>query len=190
MLDLARVNQQISRMAVEQQLVAEDRLKRLDKALGQLALESERLPGFIRKLQASKTSWLLAGIRESLDNTYALPPRPLAITVVATDGSQIAPSHHEVIPAFLLNISTVVLHYGTGERAELSRPADSTVRRGAFRRDPADLPDRLDELLRLLADAPFGAGHPRDRLLHQGSPEVVGTPLEDQLAVVHAHLHP
>ncbi len=57
MLDLARVNQQISRMAVEQQLVAEDRLKRLDKALGQLALESGRLPGFIRKLQASKTSW-------------------------------------------------------------------------------------------------------------------------------------
>ena len=120
MLDLARVNQQISRMAVEQQMVVEDRLKRLDKALGQLVLESGRLPGFMRKLQASKTSWLLAGIRESLENTYALPPRPLAITVVATDGSQIAPSHHEVIPAFLLNISTVVLHYGTGERAALS----------------------------------------------------------------------
>ncbi|MBM3223598.1 MAG: DNA double-strand break repair nuclease NurA [Candidatus Tectomicrobia bacterium] len=120
MLDLAKVSQQISRMAAEQQLVAEDGLKRLDKALGQLALESGRLPAFIRKLQASKTSWLVAGIRESLEKTYRLPPRPLAITVVATDGSQIAPSHHEVIPAFLLNISTVVLHYGTGERAELT----------------------------------------------------------------------
>ena len=120
MLDLGKVSQQISRMAVEQQLVAEDRLKRLDKALGQLGLESGRLPAFMRKLQASKTSWLLAGIRESLENTYGLPPRPLAITIIATDGSQIAPSHHEVIPAFLLNISAVVLHYGTGERAELS----------------------------------------------------------------------
>ena len=40
--------------------------------------------------------------------------------MVAADGSQIAPSHHEVIPAFLLNIATVVLHYGTGERAEFS----------------------------------------------------------------------
>ena len=68
MLDLARVNQQISRMAVEQQLVTEDRMKRLDKALGQLALESGRLPAFVRKLQASKTSWLLAGIRESLES--------------------------------------------------------------------------------------------------------------------------
>ena len=120
MLNLAKVNQQISRMAVEQQLVADDMLKRLDTALGQLALESGRLPAFMRKLQASKTSWLLAGVHESLEKTYPLPPRPLAITVVASDGSQIVPSHHEVIPAFLLNVSTVVLHYGTGERAELT----------------------------------------------------------------------
>src|SRR5262245_66082027 len=111
MLYLARLSQQISRMAVEQQLVVEDRLKRLDKALGQLVLESGRLPGFMRKLQASKTSWLLAGIRESLESTYALPPRPLAITVVATDGSQIAPRHHEVIQAFLPNNQTEVLTY-------------------------------------------------------------------------------
>ena len=120
MLNLAKVSQQIRRMAAERQLVSDDIQKRLEKALGQLALESGRLPAFMRKLQASKTSWLLAGIHESLEKTYALPPRPLAITVVATDGSQIAPSHHEVVPAFLLNISTVVLHYGTGERAELT----------------------------------------------------------------------
>ena len=120
MLNLAKVSQQISRMAVEGQLVADDMQKRLEKALGQFALESGRLPAFMRKLHASKTSWLLAGVHESLEKTYPLPPRPLAITVVASDGSQIAPSHHEVIPAFLLNVSTVVLHYGTGERAELT----------------------------------------------------------------------
>jgi NurA domain len=120
MLDLAKVSQQIGRMAVEQQLVADDMGKRLDTALGQLALESGRLPAFMRKLQASKTSWLVAGVRESLEKTYPLPPRPLAITVVASDGSQIVPSHHEVIPAFLLNVSTITLHYGTGERAALT----------------------------------------------------------------------
>lgn len=120
MLDLAKVSQQISRMAMEHQLGADDMFKRLDKALGQLSLESGRLPAFMRKLQASKTSWLVAGVRESLEKTYPLPPRPLAITVVASDGSQITPSHHEVVSAFLLNISTVVLHYGTGERAELT----------------------------------------------------------------------
>ena len=63
MLNLAKVNQQISRMAVEQQLVADDMRKRLDTALGQLELESGRLPAFMRKLQASKTSWLVAGVR-------------------------------------------------------------------------------------------------------------------------------
>ena len=120
MLDLAKVSQQISRMAMEHQLGADDMGKRLDKALGQLSLESGRLPAFMRKLQASKTSWLVAGVRESLEKIYPLPPRPLAVTVVASDGSQITPSHHEVVPAFLLNVSTVVLHYGTGERAELS----------------------------------------------------------------------
>ncbi len=120
MLDLAKVNQQIGHMAREQQLMAEDRSTRLDTALAQLALESGRLAAFLQKLRMSQTSWLVAHIQEALDTTYPLPPRPATMTVVATDGSQITPSHHEVIPAFLLNISTVVLHYGTGERAVLS----------------------------------------------------------------------
>lgn len=119
MLDLAQVQQQIGAMAREQQRMSEDRLQRLDLAVAQAALESGRLTDFLRKLRASKTSWLLAGISEALQATYPLPPRPEALTVVATDGSQITPSHHEVIPSFLLNISTVVLHYGTGERAVL-----------------------------------------------------------------------
>ena len=62
----------------------------------------------------SKTSWLVAAIHEPLNRTYGLPPRPETVTVVAADGSQIMPSHHEVVPAFLLNIATVVLNYGNG----------------------------------------------------------------------------
>jgi hypothetical protein len=120
MLNLAKVSQQIAQMAAEDQLVSEDLSKRLDIALGQLHLESSRLQAFTEKLAASKTSWLLAGVHESPERTYALPACPQQVTVVASDGSQIVPSHHEVAAAFLVNISTVVLHYGTGERAELS----------------------------------------------------------------------
>jgi hypothetical protein len=40
---------------------------------------------------------------ESLPTTY---------TVLATDGSQIAPSHHEIAFCYLLNIGRVVIHYG------------------------------------------------------------------------------
>jgi NurA domain len=120
MLDLTKVSQQIAYMAAEDQLVWEDLSKRLDVALGQLHVESGRLESFRNKLDRSKTSWLLAGIDEPPDRVYDLPECPGAYTVVATDGSQIEPSHHEVATAFLLNISSVVLPYGTGERAELT----------------------------------------------------------------------
>lgn len=120
MLDLTKVSQQVAHMAAENQLVWEDLSKRLDVALGQLQVESGRLADFLDKLARSKTSWLLAGMDDSPDRIYALPECPAAHTVVATDGSQIAPSHHEVAAAFLLNISSVVLPYGTGERAELT----------------------------------------------------------------------
>lgn len=36
-------------------------------------------------------------------------------TVVATDGSQILPSHHEIAYCSLINVGRVVLHYGTQE---------------------------------------------------------------------------
>jgi NurA domain len=45
------------------------------------------------------------------DRTY-IPTPPAAHTVFATDGSQISPSHHEIAYCYLLNIGTVMLHYG------------------------------------------------------------------------------
>ncbi|MDY6806831.1 MAG: DNA double-strand break repair nuclease NurA, partial [Cyanobacteriota bacterium] len=72
--------------------------------------------------------------QESLTNNYdswydrilfnpAVPIEPLNIrpyitappeahTVLATDGSQIAPSHHEIAYCYLLNVGRVMLHYG------------------------------------------------------------------------------
>ncbi len=120
MLDLARVSQQVAHMASESQLVSEDLSKRLNLARQQLHSQSENLNAFVHKLTNSTTSWLLAGIHESLEAAYALPDRPQTVTVVASDGSQIVPSHHEIVPAYLINIATVVLHYGTGERAEFN----------------------------------------------------------------------
>ena len=114
MLDLVEVNQQITKMAAEDHLVADDMAERLALAVERLHLESARWQAFVNKLSMSKTSWLVATIHEPLNHTYGLPPRPETVTVVAADGSQIMPSHHEVVPAFLLNIATVVLNYGNG----------------------------------------------------------------------------
>ena len=120
MLDLVEVNQQIAKMATEGHLVADDMAKRLALAVERLHLESARWQAFVDKIAMSKTSWLVAAVHEPLNRTYGLPPRAGTVTVVAADGSQIMPSHHEVVPAFLLNIATVVLNYGNGGGASFT----------------------------------------------------------------------
>ncbi|MBD2607345.1 DNA double-strand break repair nuclease NurA [Scytonema hofmannii FACHB-248] len=49
---------------------------------------------------------------EPLDSCIDIPTPPKVHTVIATDGSQIAPNHHEIAYCYLLNIGRVVLHYG------------------------------------------------------------------------------
>jgi hypothetical protein len=50
---------------------------------------------------------------EPLDRRASLSPTVAPHTVVATDGSQITPNHHEVAYCSLVNVGCVVLHYGT-----------------------------------------------------------------------------
>lgn len=61
--------------------------------------------------------------RQALEFNAALPVEPLDTcvevnvppevqTVMATDGSQIAPSHHEIAYCYLINVGRVLLHYG------------------------------------------------------------------------------
>ncbi|WP_017655826.1 DNA double-strand break repair nuclease NurA [Fortiea contorta] len=49
---------------------------------------------------------------EPLETCVDIPVPPKVHTVIATDGSQIAPNHHEIAYCYLLNIGRVVLHYG------------------------------------------------------------------------------
>ncbi|AFY35486.1 DNA double-strand break repair nuclease NurA [Calothrix sp. PCC 7507] len=49
---------------------------------------------------------------EPLETCIDIPVPPKIHTVVATDGSQIAPNHHEIAYCYLLNMGRVVLHYG------------------------------------------------------------------------------
>lgn len=49
---------------------------------------------------------------EPLDTCIDLNAPPLNHSIFATDGSQIAPSHHEIAYCYLLNIGRIVLHYG------------------------------------------------------------------------------
>jgi len=49
---------------------------------------------------------------EPLDTRITIPVPPKVHTIIATDGSQIAPNHHEIAYCYLLNIGRVILHYG------------------------------------------------------------------------------
>jgi len=51
---------------------------------------------------------------ESLTNRYQPQPLELPHCVLATDGSQIAPSRHESVYCYLINIGRVAISYGTG----------------------------------------------------------------------------
>lgn len=63
--------------------------------------------------------WPLANPLEPFGSQFALPEPPENHCVVAVDGSQILPSHHEVHNCYLLNIGTVTISYGTGSPARL-----------------------------------------------------------------------
>jgi hypothetical protein len=49
---------------------------------------------------------------EPLDTRIDIAAPPSQQTVLATDGSQIAPSHHEIAYCYLINIGRVMIHYG------------------------------------------------------------------------------
>jgi hypothetical protein len=114
MLDLnqlARQMQGISQHLVEESVALRQRLNR-----------AEELMASAQKVQAELVNQQ-ALWRDRLIFTAAIPIEPLntrepidrapkAHTVIATDGSQIAPSHHEIAYCYLLNIGRIILHYG------------------------------------------------------------------------------
>ncbi|HUV05019.1 MAG TPA: DNA double-strand break repair nuclease NurA [Armatimonadota bacterium] len=69
-----------------------------------------------RRIGAARTSWLTTTFDEPPDRVYDLPDAPPCHVVVAADGSQIMPGKHEVTLCYLLNVASVILYYGIGER--------------------------------------------------------------------------
>ena len=124
MLDFVSLQKQLNDMVREQKSTHRSYTDKVDIAQGKLNEWAERWKELVDKLKKSRTSWLLADdIHEPLNQRYPLSPCPKDITVIATDGSQIFPDRHELASCHLINIGTVVLYYGTGERPILtSRP--------------------------------------------------------------------
>jgi hypothetical protein len=69
-------------------------------------------PLFIVRVMASGTTWQLPTWRGVIDTT--IPVQAIhSYHVIAVDGSQIYPDRHQGSSCFLINIGSIVLHYGT-----------------------------------------------------------------------------
>ncbi|WP_448562149.1 DNA double-strand break repair nuclease NurA [Trichothermofontia sp.] len=114
MLDLTKLAQQLQGLSQHLSQEATAAQKRLDLALRYLQHASDRQTQLVQTHQdwRDRLAFVAAVPVEPLTTQVAIPPPPPRHTVIATDGSQIAPSHHEIAYCYLLNIGRVALHYG------------------------------------------------------------------------------
>jgi len=91
----------------------------LNDALEAMHQASGSLEALRTKVKESKTTWLVAGLDGGLDGRHAPTQPPSDFMVIATDGSHIEVDRHQAARCFLLNISHVVLCYGSHPQATL-----------------------------------------------------------------------
>lgn len=121
MLDLTKIAQQMQGISRHLTQEAEASRRRLDIAehLMQEALAQQQMLTEQQRTWRDRMGFNAAAPLEPLDSRIEILPPPLAHTVLATDGSQIAPSHHEIAYCYLINIGRVALHYGQGRHPVL-----------------------------------------------------------------------
>ncbi|MFC1899372.1 DNA double-strand break repair nuclease NurA [Chloroflexota bacterium] len=118
-LDLTRIVVQIGNMVTALKAGSKQRKERLQHALDVLHGQNDNIDHLIKKIAASKTTWLVAGLTEGFDKHYPTPDLPPEFTIIATDGSHIDVDRHQIIRCYLINIGSVMLHYGAVPHASL-----------------------------------------------------------------------
>lgn len=116
MLDLARLAQQmqgISHHLAQEAAAAQERVQLAQRWMAQATLDQETWIARQRSF-ADTLAFTAALPVEPLTTRVEVESAPAAHTVLATDGSQISPSHHEIAYCYLINVGRVVLHYGQG----------------------------------------------------------------------------
>ena len=123
MLDFGSLKQQINEMAADRKSLQSDFGNRVDLAVSEMERWEDGWDILSNRIASSRTSWLVARPGGPFSEVYPQPERPAELTVIAADGSQIFPDRHEVASCYLINIGSVAIHYGSGERpAMANRP--------------------------------------------------------------------
>ena len=115
MLDLKALHEKLKELGEDLGSQAQDHQARVAAAIALL----ERADGLADRLEEydalADKPWRLAIPAAGVTETFPLPTFTGPHTVVATDGSQITPSHHEIALCCLINIGRILYTYGTGE---------------------------------------------------------------------------
>lgn len=114
MLDLTKIARQmqgISQHLAVEAVASRQRLERAQQILQQAEIHQAEL---IQQQQTwqNRLAFTAAVPMEPLNTRISPAIPPYCHTVIATDGSQIAPSHHEIAYCYLINVGRVMLHYG------------------------------------------------------------------------------
>ena len=134
-LDLYQVTIGIQGLVSRLKAEEASRAVRLHHAL-QLArsVDIDRLK---KKIEASKTTWLVAGLKSSLMQRHTGQPCPVEYTALATDGSHIDVDRHSSLRCALINIGNVALRYGHDVSASLETEASLLFGDELFMSGPA-----------------------------------------------------
>lgn len=138
MLDFNQLARQMQ--GISQHLVTESSAMR--QKLDYAEVLMEQMPAMQTELMERQEKWgdrtiFTAAVPiEPIETRVRIEAAPYAHTVLATDGSQIAPSHHEIAYCYLINTGRIILHYGQGKQPLLDslpevfyRPEDLFVSR-------------------------------------------------------------
>lgn len=120
MLDLTKLTVQmqgIGKYLAQETIASRQRLERAQQALLRASQQQPDLVA-LRSQWHDQLAFSTAEPVEPLQTCKPIASPPAQQTVIATDGSQIAPSHHEIAYCYLINIGRVMIHYGQ-ERAPL-----------------------------------------------------------------------
>jgi len=114
MLDLTKLAQQMTGIGahlIQEAEISRQRMGRAQALLEQAETNQEQVVETLHEWR-DRIGFSAAEPLEPLQIRPAIAAAPAAHTVIATDGSQIAPSHHEIAYCYLINVGRIVLHYG------------------------------------------------------------------------------
>jgi hypothetical protein len=114
MLDLAKLAVKIPGISQHFKKEVAASRQRLDRALQlfDLAQSQQNLLTERYHIWRDRLFFSVALPIEPLNTKVRIATAPKSHSVFATDGSQIAPSHHEIAYCYLINIGRIMLHYG------------------------------------------------------------------------------